>query len=274
MASDKITTLLQDVLNWMDAHDDVLPMLPRQITAAQQEEARLKKNYNKYLERHCNLTKEQRMLQQEIDRRKTDRVDLDNIARIAIWSTQHNGRLPVESKDDVEQNALAHRLRRLRAKEPKSPMLQKRLVELSSTVHETPTKKKARGAVYKLRKQKVAELVENVVKEHDDWCKFHNPLLTEEEREDLYGRGEPALQRANPYPGLANLDSTCYVNAVCQALFHCDTARNWLRNCTEAASVAGEPPREFVQELQNLAEALIDGVWTGQADQRCHFDIW
>ena len=51
MASDKITTLLQDILNWMDAHDDVLPMLPKQLPAGREEEARLKKNYNNYLER-------------------------------------------------------------------------------------------------------------------------------------------------------------------------------------------------------------------------------
>ena len=75
MASDRITTLLQDILNWMDAHDDVLPMLSKEPTAAQQEEASLKSKYNNYLQRNRNLTKEQRKMQQEIDRRKTDRVD-------------------------------------------------------------------------------------------------------------------------------------------------------------------------------------------------------
>ena len=274
MASDRITVLLQDILAWMDGHDDVLPKLVRAPTPSQKEEASLRKRYQNYLERNDALTAEQRKMQQEIDRRKTDQVDIDNIERIEKWSAQRGSRLPVHSKDDVEQNTLAQRLRRLQAKDKKSPMLQKRLVELSSTVLDTPTKKKARGAVYKLRKQKVAELVENVVKEYDEWCKFHNPLLTQDERKDRFDRGEPVLQRANPYPGLANLGGTCYANAVCQALFHCDAARNWLRTCIEAASVADESPREFVQALQNLAEALIDGVSTGQADQRCHFDIW
>ena len=42
MASDSVTTLLRDILNWMDAHDDVLPTLHKEPTPAQQEESALK----------------------------------------------------------------------------------------------------------------------------------------------------------------------------------------------------------------------------------------
>ena len=67
MAADAISTLLQEILSWMDAHDDVLPTLHTQPSPAQQEEKALKQKYKDYLKRAGNLTRNQRQLQQEID---------------------------------------------------------------------------------------------------------------------------------------------------------------------------------------------------------------
>ena len=70
MASDSVTSVLQDIINWMDAHDDVLPTVHKEPTLAQQEEATLRRKYKKYLGHADGFTKEQRKLHQEIDRRK------------------------------------------------------------------------------------------------------------------------------------------------------------------------------------------------------------
>ena len=53
------------------------------------------------------FTKEQRALQQEIDLRKTDRSDLKTIEDVTCWSARHNGMLPVHSREDKDQSALA-----------------------------------------------------------------------------------------------------------------------------------------------------------------------
>ena len=162
MASDSVTSLLRDIVKWLDAHDDVLPILHKEPTPAQQEEAALRKKYRTYLERNGNLTREQRKLQQEIDRRKTDRVDLDNIKLITNWSAQHSGRLPIQSKDDAEQDTLAHRLRRLEAKERKSPMLQMRLAQLQETARHLPTKASQRGAKETNMKRQAAAFLQRI----------------------------------------------------------------------------------------------------------------
>ena len=90
--------VLLDILKWMDAHDDVLP----NKNSAQKDETSLRKKYQNCLQRSTALPEEQRTLQQEIDRRKTDRKDLDTLKDVAEWSKRHNGRLPIRQKDDEE----------------------------------------------------------------------------------------------------------------------------------------------------------------------------
>ena len=105
MAADRITAILQEILTWMDAHDDVLPKLHIAPTPDQRAEASLRNRYRKHLAQHCKLTRAQSKLQQEIDWRKTEQVDLDNLELIQEWAAKHSGRLPLWSKDDTEQNA-------------------------------------------------------------------------------------------------------------------------------------------------------------------------
>ena len=64
----------------------------------------------------------------------------------------------------------------------------------------------------------------------------------------------------------SNLGNTCYLNAVCQVVFHCDAARNFLR-------VADDDSTQLVQELQSLAQKLADGLPTEMPGQRCRVDV-
>ena len=103
---------------------------------------------------------------------------------------------------------------------------------------------------------------------------LHYSDLTEEQLHARFVRGRPTRQKNHPYPGLANLGSTCYVNGVCQVLLHCDASRNWLRHGIEASSVAEENPRKFLNELQNLGEILADGCPAVLGEHRSRFDVW
>ena len=138
--ADKVTLLLKEILRWLDEHDDVLPARNTRAKPAGKEEDALRNRYGK---RPSDLTNEQRALQQEIERRKTDPADLQTVEEVARWSARNNGSLPIQSRDDKEQNHLAQKLRRLRTRDSKSPKLQKRLDELNATVHR-PTPKRRR----------------------------------------------------------------------------------------------------------------------------------
>ena len=105
-----VTSLLQEMLRWMDDHDDVLPGRYRQALPSQIEEDALRAKYDK---RPQVLTDEQRSMQEEIDRRKTNRYDLDTVEAIATWSARHSWGLPVRSKEDPEQRLLVRRLENL-----------------------------------------------------------------------------------------------------------------------------------------------------------------
>ena len=178
----------------------------------------------------------------------------------------------MHARADKEQLALAKRLDRLRKKESKSPMLQKRLDELTAKAHQTPTKAAARGAKQRDRKRAASSLLSRLRKEHEDWCDIHFPSQPQSRR-------PPELQNRQPYPGLVNLGNTCYVNAVCQVLLHCDAARHWLRNRSEgmfpeeaSASIADDDSASLVQEMRSLAEHLADGL--EEADDRHRSDVW
>ena len=205
MAAEAISTLLQEILSWMDDHDDVLPKLHNTPTPEQKAEATLRTKYKNYLARNHKLSSRQRKLQDEIDRRQTDPVDLDNIELIEKWSAQHNGTLPIHTREDVEQYALANRLRRLRGKERKSPVLQQRLAELDSRVRTTPTKKNVRGAVYKKRKQLSLEFMTNLTSAHEEWWQHNYPNMDPEERKDRRDRGQPKKQSVLIWPDLADV---------------------------------------------------------------------
>ena len=159
--TDKVTSLLKEILRWLDAHDDVLPKQKK----SGKEEGALSKEYSK---RARDLTKEQRAIQQEIDRRKTDPADLQTIEDVARWSARRNGRLPMHTKGDEEQIALAKRRKRLVARDSKSPKLQKRLDELTEKLYKTPTKPTSRGAVYKHRVRKADDLLSRLREEHHE----------------------------------------------------------------------------------------------------------
>ena len=98
----------------MGAHDDVLPIRSKYGGSSQEEDA-LRQAYDK-LDSSRNFTKAQRQLQQDIDQRKTGRRDLDAIRDVASWSARHDGRLPLQSRNDQEQNALFFKLQRLQQK--------------------------------------------------------------------------------------------------------------------------------------------------------------
>ena len=76
--TDTVTSLLREVLKWMDAHDDVLPARHNRPTPQQKEENSLRVKYMHYKQRAINLTDAQRALQEEIDRRATNQKDLGN----------------------------------------------------------------------------------------------------------------------------------------------------------------------------------------------------
>ena len=62
--------------------------------------------------------------------------------------------------------------------------------------------------------------------EHEEWCGLRFSSQEGSKR-------PPELQEKYPYPGLVNLGDTCYLNAVCQVLLHCDAARIFLRSGAE-----------------------------------------
>ena len=219
--TDTVTSLLREVLKWMDAHDDVLPVYHRRPTPRQKEEYRLRLRYKNFKSRTMDLTRAQRALQVQIDRRATNQKDLDVLKEVERWSAKNNNKLPVETRGSKEEKNIAQRLRRLQRQEHLTPILQRRLDELSTKSHKTPTKATARGAVARDRRRRRIALLSNQAEEHRDWCQLHYPALTQEELDDRFQQGQPSGVVAQPYPGLANLGNTCYVNAICQALLHC-----------------------------------------------------
>ena len=70
--TDTVTSLLREVLKWMDANDDVLPAKHPRPTPQQEEENGLRLKYKNYKQRTINLTDAQRALQEEINRRATN----------------------------------------------------------------------------------------------------------------------------------------------------------------------------------------------------------
>ena len=88
--TDNVTLVLRKVLKWMDAHDDVPPRVHTKPTPSQKKETALANAY-KWVRKHSDAyTEQQRLLQQEIDRRATDPRDLKNIEDII----QHDHNLP------------------------------------------------------------------------------------------------------------------------------------------------------------------------------------
>ena len=59
--------------------------------------------------------------------------------------------------------------------------MQKRLEELTTSVHMTPTRAAARGAVHKQRRFKADSLLAQLHDEHHEWCVLHYSELTDEE---------------------------------------------------------------------------------------------
>ena len=139
-------------------------------------------------------------------------------------------------------------------------MLQKRLAQLQESARETPTKASQRGAKTTNRKRAASAFLQRLKEEHEEWCglRFSSQEGT---------KRPPELQEKYPYPGLVNLGNTCYLNAVCQVLLHCDAARNFLRSGVAVpegspASVADEDSTDLVRELHSLAENFVDGFPT------------
>ena len=111
--TDTVTSLLREVLKWMDAHDDVLPARHNRPTPQQKEENSLRVKYMHYQQKKIHLTDAQRALQEEIDRRATNQKDLDVLEEVARWSAKNNNRLPVMTKGNKDEFNVAHELRRL-----------------------------------------------------------------------------------------------------------------------------------------------------------------
>ena len=76
MATDTVIPVLLEVMKWMDAHDDVLPVIIKHPTPQQKEENSLRHKYKKYKLKTIHLTDAQHALQEEICRRETGRKDL------------------------------------------------------------------------------------------------------------------------------------------------------------------------------------------------------
>ena len=92
--TDSITLLLQELLKWMDAHNDVLPVITDPTNPEQIEANTLRKKYNNYKYKYCKkkkieLPRAQQVLQDEIDRRATLQKNLDTLEEIERWSTKN-----------------------------------------------------------------------------------------------------------------------------------------------------------------------------------------
>ena len=178
----------------------------------------------------------------------------------------------MHTKDDKEQTLLVKKLDNLLRKDPKSPRLQRRLVQLHENAHQTPTKACQRGAKQRDRRREVSAFLQHLKEEHEEWCGLRFSSHEASKR-------PPELQQKYPYPGMVNLGNTCYVNAVCQVLVHCDAARNCLRSGVQVpegspASVADDDSAALVLELQSLAQNFADGFPTELPGQRCRVDCW
>ena len=193
---------------------------------------------------------------------------------VARWSAKNNNKLPVKTKGDKEEYKVAKKLRNIQSREHLTPILQRRLDELITSSHKTPTKAAARGGVVRQRRHRRIALLSNQAEEHRDWCQLHYPALTQKELDDRFQQGLPNGVVAQPYPGLANLGNTCYVNAVCQALLHCDAVRNWLATDNLASSVAEDDARDFLKALQNLSHTLQHGIQAETRDPPVRFSVW
>ena len=124
---DNVARALRKILEWMDAHDDVLPKVhTKPVSASRKEETTLANAYKWVRKRSDDYAKQQRLLQQEIDHRATDPRALQNIEDIKEWSSRTNGRLSMHTKYDKEQTLLAKKPDNLLRKDPKIPRLQRR----------------------------------------------------------------------------------------------------------------------------------------------------
>ena len=220
------------------------------------------------------LTWAQRALQVQIDRRATNQKDLDVLDEVERWSAENNNKLPVNTRENKEEMNIAKKLRRLQDKEHLTPILRRRIEELNDKSRKTPTKAAARGAVVRHRARRRIALLSNQAEEHREWCRLNYPALTQQELDDRFQRGVPNALVTQPYPGLANLGNTCYVNAVCQALLHCDAVRNWLATDNLASGVAEDDARDFLKALQNLSHTLQHGVQADTGDPPVRFSVW
>ena len=152
-ATDTVTSLLLEIMKWMEAHNDVLPAIFKHPTSQQKEETSLRYKYKNYRQKKIHLTDAQHALQEEIYRRATDQKDLDILEEIVRWSAKNNHKLPARSHrrqfgklDNTKENNLAQKLRRLRNRKYLTPILQRRLAELVDKSHNSPTKATGRGA--------------------------------------------------------------------------------------------------------------------------------
>ena len=269
---DNVTCVLKKVLGWMDTQDDVPPRVQTKPAPSQVKETALANAYKRVRKRSDAYTEQQRLLQQEVDHRATDVGDLKNIDDIKEWSSRNNGRMPMHRNDDKEQTLLAKKFAKLLHKDPKSPMLQRRLAQLQENAHQTPTKASQRGAKATNTKRAASAFYQRLKEEHEEWCGLR---FSSQEG----SRRPPELQEKYPYPGLVNLGNTCYLNAVCQVLLHCDASRIFLRRGFEVpegspASVADEDSEGLSRGLQNLAENFVDGFPIELPGQHCRVDCW
>ena len=118
-------------------------------------------------------------------------------------------------------------------------------------------------------KRAATAFLQRLNEEHEEWCGLRFSSQEGSKR-------PPELQEKYPYPGLVNLGDTCYLNAVCQVLLHCDAARVFLRSGAEVPgdADADEDAEGLSRGLQNLAQNFVDGFPTGFPGQRCHVDCW
>ena len=270
--ADSITALLQEVLNFMQQNGYCLPKIHTNPMPEQQAETALRRKYDQSTKRSAAFNEEQHLLLKEINFRRTNAQDMQSLDELKKWAASHGGGLPAQARNDATQRSLAMKLKRLEGKASKEPMLGAQLAELKSNVHNSPTKPAARGAKQKAKCRAADDLFQRLREEHEEWCGLHFPSQERSKR-------QPEPQEKYPYPGLVNLGNTCYLNAVCQVLFHCVAARKFLRSGVEMpeaspADVADDDSATLLQELQSLAQNLADGFPTELPGQRCHVDCW